>query len=75
MTASYSQYRSTSFQSHTKSKWWSLEKGYPDEATADDFPRRTFISGITGGLIIDVVTKSSHIDRLCSDANEGYQVL
>ncbi|KAF2887502.1 hypothetical protein ILUMI_18671, partial [Ignelater luminosus] len=67
-------YRSVPSTSHTKSKRWSLEEGYLNEDRADDFPRRTFLSGISGGLIIDVYANSSHMDHVCSDANEGFQV-
>ncbi|KAF2895493.1 hypothetical protein ILUMI_10682 [Ignelater luminosus] len=57
-----------------KSKGWSLADGYVNEDTTDDFPRRTFVSGVFGGLSISLFTNHSYIDRFCSDDNEGFQV-
>ncbi|KAF2904610.1 hypothetical protein ILUMI_01565 [Ignelater luminosus] len=57
-----------------KSIGLSLADGYVSEDSTDDFPRRTFVSGVFGGLTISLFTNHSHIDRLCSDDNEGFQV-
>ncbi|KAF2896463.1 hypothetical protein ILUMI_09711, partial [Ignelater luminosus] len=62
------------YATQAKLKGWSLADGYVNEDTTDDFPRRTFGSGVSGGLRILLVTNHSHIDRLCSDDNEGFLV-
>ncbi|KAF2904609.1 hypothetical protein ILUMI_01564, partial [Ignelater luminosus] len=66
------EYKTTTY--HTKSKGWSLEGGYQSEDRTDDFPKRTFISGVSGGLQIDLLIDGSHIDRFCSDTFDGFQV-
>ncbi|XP_031340947.1 pickpocket protein 28-like [Photinus pyralis] len=64
-----------SSQSANKPHKWSLEDGYPQEDALDAFPRRTFISGIEGGLRINsIYTNSSHLDHLCTESLQGFKV-
>ncbi|XP_031340951.1 pickpocket protein 28-like [Photinus pyralis] len=45
----------------SKSRQWSLEGGYPPGDNFDAYPRRTFMSGVEGGLIVD---STAHRDPL-----------
>ncbi|XP_031352524.1 pickpocket protein 28-like isoform X4 [Photinus pyralis] len=54
---------------------WSLDGGYPTDNYTDSYPRRTFLSGIQGGLLIDAMySNTSHLDYLCDQSLQGYKV-
>lgn len=59
---------------NTKPLGWSLENGYPDEDKMDTFPRRTFLSGISGGFLFDIFTNHSHLDYMCGESLQGFKV-
>lgn len=57
-------------------KMWSLQNGYPPGDSIDTYPRRTFLPGITGGLLIDALfTNHTYLDYLCDESLQGYKVV
>ncbi|KAF5291551.1 hypothetical protein FQR65_LT01864 [Abscondita terminalis] len=59
-----------------KIKGWSLDEGYPDAFVTDSFPRRTSLSGVSGGFVFDsMYVNSSHLDYVCGDSLQGFKVV
>ncbi|KAK5641663.1 hypothetical protein RI129_010210 [Pyrocoelia pectoralis] len=54
---------------------WTLEEGYLENASLIAFPRRTLLSGPSGGLDLTFMTLQSDLDYLCGDALQGYDVI
>ncbi|KAF5291553.1 hypothetical protein FQR65_LT01866 [Abscondita terminalis] len=54
---------------------WSLEEGYPPGDNMDCYPKRTFLSGLDGGLVIDwLYVNRSQVDYVCKEAVQGFKV-
>ncbi|KAF5291424.1 hypothetical protein FQR65_LT01735 [Abscondita terminalis] len=68
-------YFDTFFVKHQPPAEWSLEEGYDEEAGLYAFPRRTLLSGSSGGLDLTFMTLESDLDYLCGDALQGYDVI
>ncbi|XP_031340950.1 pickpocket protein 28-like [Photinus pyralis] len=54
---------------------WSLEQGYSPGDDEHEYPRRTFVPGVNGGLTIrGIFTNDSHIDALCMESLQGFKI-
>ncbi|KAF5300620.1 hypothetical protein FQA39_LY11081 [Lamprigera yunnana] len=63
------------YEKHS-ARQWSLQDGYDKRANFDTYPRRTFLPGISGGLMVDALyTNHSHLDYLCDESLQGYKVI
>lgn len=68
-------YISKNSKSNQTVRQWTLDGGYPTDNYSDSYPRRTFLSGMEGGLLIDAIyTNNSHLDYLCDQSLQGYKV-
>ncbi|KAK5641684.1 hypothetical protein RI129_010231 [Pyrocoelia pectoralis] len=55
---------------------WPPEDGYFAGDNTDAYPRRAFMSGVEGGLVIEgLLTNNSHIDYLCKVSLQGFKVI
>ncbi|KAK5641668.1 hypothetical protein RI129_010215 [Pyrocoelia pectoralis] len=72
----YNDSSNATLDSGNKTNKWSLQDGYPsDDSTTDIYPRRSFIPGFDGGLVIrSIFTNNSHIDYLCEESLRGFKV-
>ncbi|KAF2890512.1 hypothetical protein ILUMI_15661 [Ignelater luminosus] len=57
-----------------KTKKWTLDEGYPKNDHGDTYPRRTFVSGLTGGFSFVGVTAISDAKYSCNAPLSGYKV-
>ncbi|KAK5641675.1 hypothetical protein RI129_010222 [Pyrocoelia pectoralis] len=68
-------YITQSAKTHRGTLKWSLDEGYPPGDYLGSYPRRTFLSGLEGGLVIDGLhTNHSHLDYLCGESLQGFKV-
>ncbi|KAK5641673.1 hypothetical protein RI129_010220 [Pyrocoelia pectoralis] len=68
-------YITQSAKTQKRARKWSLDEGYPPGDYLGSYPRRTFLSGLEGGLVIDALhTNHSHLDYICDESLQGFKV-
>ncbi|KAF2887624.1 hypothetical protein ILUMI_18549 [Ignelater luminosus] len=60
---------------HQPKAQWSLEKGYFDKSPLHTFPRRTILTGTTGGLELIFKTSEQDMDYHCEESLRGYKII
>ncbi|KAF5291552.1 hypothetical protein FQR65_LT01865 [Abscondita terminalis] len=54
---------------------WSFKHGYTPGVNLDNYPKRTYIAGISGGLLLDeLFVNYSKLDYLCNEGVEGFKI-
>lgn len=56
-----------------KSRGWSLETGYPSDATTDTHPQRGLGAGAKAGLTILLRAYEHDLDYLCKGPVQGFK--